>query len=217
MRRNTLFLLALFALAIPAVFAQESPPIPATHPVKISFLPPPMRGTISLGIYDEQGKLVRILHREAQLDDFTVGPDALRTTWDGKNEAGEALPPGKYSARGYVVADLQVGDPIDVPAETLAEGTKVKVRLIANPLNGNERRTLEVAAGFDEDASYLQTADGLPLYTVDEMPGIVRVSIAQRPDKSFDLLQDDGDSVAQFHITGAEKMMAFDCGDFELK
>ena len=63
---------------------------------------------ISLGIYDGAGKLVRVLQREAELDDFSVGNDALSATWDGKNDACEPLPPGKYHARGYVVGDGDV-------------------------------------------------------------------------------------------------------------
>ena len=46
-----------------------------------------MDGTISLGIYDQAGKLVRVLHQNAQLDDFAIGADALVTRWDGKDDA----------------------------------------------------------------------------------------------------------------------------------
>src|SRR5436309_3248691 len=51
-------------------------PLPATTPpapaktVRITFLPPPLEGTISLGIYDQSNKLVRVLHQEAELDEF---------------------------------------------------------------------------------------------------------------------------------------------------
>jgi hypothetical protein len=94
--------------------AQESPsPSPSPSPaearsVRISFLPPPLDGTISLGIYDAKGKLVRVLHREADIKEFTIGNDALSTTWDGKDDAGENAPAGKYSAHGFVVGDLGI-------------------------------------------------------------------------------------------------------------
>ena len=61
--------------------------------MRISFLPPPLDGTISLGIYDAKGKLVRVLHREADINEFTIGTDALSTTWDGKNDAGRMFRP----------------------------------------------------------------------------------------------------------------------------
>ena len=107
-----LALVAIFLTTLVAA-AQESPsptpsPSPAPRSVRISFLPPPLEGTISLGIYDTKGKLVRVLHREADIEDFEIGSDALSTTWDGKNDAGEDLPAGKYHARGYVVGELLV-------------------------------------------------------------------------------------------------------------
>jgi hypothetical protein len=106
------FLLVLCTTVFVAV-AQESPtsqpsPSVSPKPIRISFLPPPLEGTISLGIYDAKGKLVRMLHREADIEDFEIGSDALTTTWDGKNDAGENSPAGKYRARGYVVGELVV-------------------------------------------------------------------------------------------------------------
>jgi hypothetical protein len=98
-----------------AAHSQDSPtpapaatPSPAARNVRISFVPPPLDGTISLGIYDAKGKLVRVLFREADINEFTIGHDALSTTWDGKDDAGENVPPGKYSAHGFVVGDLKI-------------------------------------------------------------------------------------------------------------
>ena len=38
---------------------------------------------------------------------------------------------------------------------------------------------------MDEDGTFLQTSDGLPLYTVDETPGILSALVIQRADKSL--------------------------------
>ena len=102
----------LLLTSVLAVHGQESPtPEPTSSPparnVRVSFLPPPLDGTISLGIYDAKGKLVRVLHREASINEFKIGADALSTTWDGKNDGGENVPAGKYSAHGFVVGDLK--------------------------------------------------------------------------------------------------------------
>src|SRR5205807_6620160 len=111
-KKTTLALLA--TLSFGSIVAQESPsPSPSPSPaearsVRISFLPPPLDGTISLGIYDAKGKLVRVLHREADINEFTIGNDALSTRWDGKDDAGENVPTGKYSAHGFVVGDLKI-------------------------------------------------------------------------------------------------------------
>jgi hypothetical protein len=111
--RNIPATLALVAFAAVSL-AQESPapesspsPAPARN-IRISFVPPPLEGTISLGVYDAKGKLVRVLFREADIDEFKIGQDALSTTWDGKDDAGEDVPPGKYSAHGFVVGDLKI-------------------------------------------------------------------------------------------------------------
>jgi hypothetical protein len=102
----------LLNLAFTAV-GQESPTpepssTPPTRSVRITFLPPPLEGTISLGVYDAKGKLVRVLKREADINEFTIGTDALSTTWDGQDDAGKSVPPGKYSAHGFVVGDLKI-------------------------------------------------------------------------------------------------------------
>ncbi len=225
-----LSLTILFALAsICSVFAQESPsptpspsPSPTSSParsVRISFVPPPLEGTISLGIYDGNGKLVRILHQQAELNEFTIGADALVTKWDGKNDDGEDLPAGKYHARGYLVDRFKVedlGQAAAPPVEDNATGN-VKVKLMPNPLANDERPIVNLGVGFDDEDSFLKTTDGLPLCTVSETPNLIRASIKKNSERSIDVWQDDGAVVEQFRVSSIDKMMAFDCGDFELK
>src|SRR5436309_2618628 len=69
---------------------------PGARNVPLRFVPPPMEGTISLGIWDSNDKLVRMLHREAKIDSFIVEENSLSTSWDGKSDTGEELPAGKY-------------------------------------------------------------------------------------------------------------------------
>jgi hypothetical protein len=107
-----LFLVLLLGFALTARGQESAEPKPTSSPsersVRVSFLPPPLDGTISLGIYDAKGKLVRVLHREADINEFNIGTDALSTTWDGKDDAGENVPAGRYSAHGFVVGDLGI-------------------------------------------------------------------------------------------------------------
>jgi hypothetical protein len=228
-----LTLAILFALAsIYSLAAQESPSptlMPAASPpptppsparsVRISFVPPPLEGTISLGVYDGNGKLVRILHQEADLSEFTIGADALVTKWDGKNDDGEDLPAGKYHARGYLVGRSKIEDLGQAAASPVKdnESGNVKVKLMPNPLAGDERPIVDLGVGFDDESSFLKTTDGLPLCTVSETPNLIRASIKKNGEKSVDVWQDDGAVVEQFRISNIDKTMAFDCGDFELK
>jgi len=61
----------------PSPVPEQTPSVLPGRSVRISFVPPPMEGTISLGIYDKNGKLVRVLQQQAQLNEFAVGADGL--------------------------------------------------------------------------------------------------------------------------------------------
>jgi hypothetical protein len=220
---KTVLMLAIGFLASSFLLAQEMSPSPSPSPsaiptrsVRISFVPPPLEGKISLGIYDQSGRLVRVLHQEAEFDEFTVGADALTTKWDGKDDDEHDLPAGKYSARGFLVAPMKIG------SETV-DGTSpgvsvVHVKLIANPLENNERPTIDIAGGFDDDDAYLQTTDGLPLVTIAKRGDATSVWLAAGHDpKSATLVLSNGTNIRQVEVSGLSKMMAFDCGRFELK
>jgi hypothetical protein len=197
----------------------QTPSVSAPRNVRISFVPPPLEGRISLGIYDAQGKLVRVLHQEGDLREFTIGADALVTQWDGKNDNGDDLPAGRYHAHGYLVGPLKVEDVVPgsaSPPESNSNAS-VKVKLMPNPLANDTRALVGLVAGFDNNGSYLKTNDGLPLFTISKSPNLSRVSIVKKSDKSFDIWQTDGTDSHQFRISNVDQMMAFDCGEFELK
>ena len=382
-------------LAVTLAAAQEK------KSVRISFLPPPLDGTISLGIYDSSGHLVRVLEREAELEDFEIGQDALSTTWDGKNDNDEPCPPGKYHARGFAVATADVdgvgyffndwvtddeslrimkisslamanGLPVlsvKVPGESVStamldatgkvaatgtgefhsekchaepeppqivdpiscdsgkDGTrwiidrvapgspqseveqfsrakellrrmsipenepqpreivaskdadiiflleengptqrlrsltltpqakdknhsdwkvdyeksivahksfaidngkpvisggkapneKMTVKLMANPLKHEARDNLDLVVGYDEDGSFLKTADGLPLVSISDTKNLTRIVLSARSENSIDVFQDDDAVVEQFRLDELDKIMSFDCGEIELK
>jgi len=196
-----------------------SPSAAPSRSVRISFLPPPLEGTISLGIYDGNGTLVRVLHQQAELNEFTIGADALVTQWDGKDDDDEDLPAGKYRAHGYLVGQFKledIGEATPPPVEN-EPPISVKVRLMPNPLANNKRSIIDLVVGFDSDGSYLKTIDDLPLFMLSETPNLIRAFITKKSEKSVDVWQDDGTSVRQFRISNVDKMMAFDCGEFELK
>ena len=200
------------------MFSPAATPAPVRS-IRITFLPPPLEGTISLGIYNEWDQLVRVLHQEADLDEFTIGEDALSTKWDGRDEYGQAVAPGKYQARGFVVANLKTerinsSSPAPVDFNTNAS---VPVKLMANPLANDERPIIQLSVGFDDENSFLKTADGLPVYTIANKPNVRRATAAKVGEKAIDVWEDDGAKVEQIRISNVDRMMAFDCGDFEVK
>ena len=201
----------------PEQTASPSPSVSTARNVQLRFVPPPMEGTISLGIFDSNDKLVRVLHREAKADNFTIDENALKTTWDGKNDAGEDLPAGKYRARGYMVAKLKVEDSGKVDSSPSTASDHISVKLVANPLVSDTRSVMELGVGFDSKGSFLKTMDGLPLATINESPNLARVVIEKDGEKVADLWQDGGSSIEHFRVSNIDKMMAFDCGFFELR
>jgi hypothetical protein len=177
-----------------------------------------MDGTISLGIYDQAGKLVRVLNQNAQLSDFTIGPDSLVTRWDGKDDSHQDLPSGRYHARGYLVGPLKredLGEASPGPTET-AENA-VKIRLVRNPLRKDKKPMIELGVGFNSEGSYLRTGDGLHLFKISETSNVTRAGITAKGENAVDVWQDNGTSAHQFRISNVDQMMAFDCGEFELK
>jgi hypothetical protein len=219
--KSSLFVLAIglvFASLLPAQEPSPSPSPTATpdRSVRISFVPPPLDGKISLGIYDQSGRLVRVLQQEADFDQFTIGADALSTKWDGKDDDERDLPGGKYSARGFLVAPMKIGP--ETVAATPSAITSVHIKLVANPLENNERPTIDLTAGFDDDDVLLETTDGLPLVTIAKRGDASTVGIGPgRDPKTIIVFLGDGTNTRQLEVSGLSKMMAFDCGRFELK
>jgi hypothetical protein len=215
-----------------SLFAQESPtptpsPIETPSPsptasgnarsVSLRFVPPPMEGTISLGIWDSNDKLVRVLYNEAKIDKFTVEENSLSTTWDGKNDLGEELPAGKYRARGYLVGKLKIEDLGKVTSPPDGATDHISVKLVMNPLVADTRSVMDVGVSFGANGVFLKTMDELPLATISESLTPTRVLISKNGEKAADVWQDDGSNVEHLRVSNIDKMIAFDCGFFELK
>jgi len=175
-----------------------------------------MDGTISLGIWDANDQLVRVLHRESKTDNFTIDENALKTTWDGKNDAGEDLPAGKYRARGYLVGKLKVEDLGKEKSMPDSATDRLSVKLVMNPLNSDARAVMEIAVAFDNAGSFLKTTDGLPIATVRQEANLTRAALEKNGEKAADVWLDGASGVEHMRVSNIEKIMAFDCGYFEL-
>jgi hypothetical protein len=174
-----------------------------------------MEGTISLGIFDERGKLVRILHRAARIDNFTVEADALGTTWDGKSDSGEDAPPGRYHARGYSIGELKVEQ---IEQLDLSRGSdRVTVQLVENPLMSKMRPVIDLFVGSDAAGTFLKTVDGLPLFALSQTPNAVNLTISKNGKRTVDVWQSEGTNRMQFRVSNVDQIMEFDCGTFDLK
>src|SRR5207237_3268362 len=140
--------------------------------------------------------LVRAPHEEAEFTEFTSGADALSTKWDVKEYYDYDLPAGKYSARGFLVAPMKIGAETTTTDAAAAGASSARIKLVANPLENNERPTVDICAGFDDDDVYLQTIDGLPLVTVAKRQDDKSMSLAAgRANKSVIVCLSNGTHV----------------------
>jgi hypothetical protein len=200
-------------------YVSPSPSPALNRTVRIRFVPPPLDGTISLGIFDTDGKLVRVLHQQAPLDAFTIGADSLETKWDGKDDDGQDLPPGKYHGRGYAVGPLQITALSDDawPSASQTPDERIGIKLTSNPLVKNDRPSVQLAVGFDDTDSFLKTADELPLYVISERPDVSAITATKSGEKSIDVWQESGAGSEHLRISKLDQIMAFDCGVLDLK
>src|SRR5260370_12389465 len=92
-------ILALWLISLSALKADEE----ETSASQLMFVPPPVEGVISLGVYDSKGKLVRVLKKAAEIDSFKSASDGLVIDWDRNDSQGKPVPNGKYFARGLLI------------------------------------------------------------------------------------------------------------------
>jgi hypothetical protein len=222
-------------LAALATAAGQDSPTPSTSPeesisptptasaaaparnVPLRFVPPPMDGTISLGIWDSNDKLVRVLHFESKIDKFTVEENSLSTTWDGKNDMGQEQPGGKYRARGYLVGKLKIEDLGKAPSPPEGAADHIFVKLVTNPLASDTRAVMDIGVGFGANGVFLKTMDDLPLATISENLTPTRALISKNGEKAVDVWQEDPSGIEHLKVSNLDKIMSFDCGFFELK
>ena len=145
------------------------------------------------------------------------GLTLIKTTADAANQ--QTISDWKVDLQKDIVAhkdfSLADGKPVVTGGQTIPE--KLTLRLQPNPLKRDKPGSVEVAVGFDKDGSFLKTTDGLPLRTISDTPHLIRALLVANGAKAIDVFQDDGAVVEQFRISNVDQMMAFDCGDFELK
>jgi len=141
------------------------------------------------------------------------------TLLESKQEEGQAVSDWKVVFEKKIVSHkdftLQDGKPVVSGGKPASD--KVTVKLQPNPLKQDKRESVELAVGYNADGSFLKTADGLPLQSISDTPNLTGIVLSPHAETSVDVFQDDGAVVEQFRVDGLDQMMAFDCGEIELK
>ena len=110
---------------------------------------------------------------------------------------------------------IESGKPVITGGETLARNSRDQAA--GKPAAEGRAADGGAAVGPESDGSILKTADGLPLQSISETKQLTRVVLAPNGENSIDVFQDDEAVVEQFRVSGLDQMMAFDCGEIELK
>lgn len=108
MKQKPLVLLARFLmLAVGGFLSPMHAEVPAQAGVHLTFAVPNWESRISLGVFDVEGNLVRVLSQQRMESEFQIGLNGLIVTWDGKNTRGEGVPAGEYFVRGFATGLLE--------------------------------------------------------------------------------------------------------------
>ena len=158
-----------------------------------------------------------LIERSAQLQRFR----ALALVKTTKESLDESVSDWKTLFEKKIVEHtnfgLEDGKPVANPTRPQPALEKITQKLRTDPLQNDKPGKVELAVGMDSDGSFLKTADGLPLRTISDTPKLRRILLSRPDDKTIEVFQDDGAVVEQFRISNLAEMIAFDCGDFELK
>lgn len=141
---------------------------------QLMFIPPPVEGVISLGVYDAHGKLVRVLKQAAEIDSFKSGLNGLFVDWDGTDADGKAVPAGKYFARGVLIGDVTVSGVAYHLNDWVDDAQNLRVKTISSPvlLGG---RSLAVLADTGRQEILIMDAASLKPQRFAADPGIIRL------------------------------------------
>jgi hypothetical protein len=141
---------------------------------QLMFIPPPVEGLISLGVYDTRGKLVRVIKQAAEIDSFKSGLDGLFVDWDGTDATGKVVPAGKYFARGVLIGDVNISGVAYHLNDWVDDAQSLRVKTISSPalLGG---RSLAVFADTGHQEILIVDAASMKPQRFSVDPGIVRL------------------------------------------
>ena len=112
---------------------------------QLMFIPPPVEGVISVGVYDSRGKLIRVLKQAAEIDTFKAGLDGLFVDWDGADASGKPAPPGKYFVRGVLIGSVNISGVAYHLNDWVDDSFNLRVKSVSSPTLLNSRSLAVIA------------------------------------------------------------------------
>jgi hypothetical protein len=198
---------------------------------------PELEGPVTLGIFSHDGKLVRLLYRDASVESIPAGLNGLIMTWDEKDDSGRKVSPGTYIARGIVHGPLSCST-----LPYIEQGGRVTLpewppALTAIPLQKNvltvgaakdallEKSPAVSITAITETNVCILTAEGLPILNIpllsrqfDDFHEKIRViAIMGEKNGNARLLINDSQGTTSYEISGLDRLVPVSAGTLEVK
>ena len=189
---------------------------------------PAMEGPLTMGIFSEHGKLVRLLYRDATVETIPSGLNGLIMTWDGKDDLGNDLPAGSYHARGLVhgpicLLAIPSYDPIAFPpvpeedTDSLFPVDRIVLRAAEDELL-DSRHLISLHAVNRGDSVDME-ADGLPVVTIPLIEGSAPTKVfclhGARAGAAI-ISVERGKFRENYLVSGLEQIVPMDAGKLEV-
>jgi hypothetical protein len=132
---------------------------------QLLFVPPPVEGVISLGVYNSKGKLIRVLKRASGIESFKSGSDGLVIDWDRKDAEGKLVPNGKYFARGVLIGDVKIEGVAFHLNDWVDSSPDPRIRKVFSAALLDKQRPAVLADASQPEVRVLEN-DGSPSHTI---------------------------------------------------
>ena len=189
---------------------------------------PALEGPVTMGIFSEDGTLVRLLYRDAPVETIPSGLNGLIMTWDGKDDQGLDVPAGTYRARGLVHGPLRSTalpcvDPVTFPLLPEKEPSSPfpadRIVLQAAEDELLESRPLLSLRAVNRAEGVTLEAEGLPLVTIPliEGPAPAKVLCNHGSRAGAAVLGvERGNFLESYDIDGLDRIVPMEAGKLEI-
>jgi hypothetical protein len=189
---------------------------------------PEAEGPVTIAVFSADGRRIRTLCRDADVAAMQPGLNGLIMSWDGRDDADDDAPQGRYRVRGLVhgrilcdVMPFKGTNDTDPPAWTLSApfppDDRIVLRASRDALYEKPPPVSIRVAG--RPGAWSLEADGIPLLTLPGgiLPGEGKAFLKHGPTPGTALFSlGNGRNALTVQVSGLESIVPLDAGWIEL-
>jgi hypothetical protein len=193
---------------------------------------PELEGPVTIGVFSQEGVLIRMLCQDASLESLPAGLNGLIMSWDEKDAGANRVPAGSYLVKGIVHGPLsfsEVGPSevykalVETPATPIMQPiqeNKISVRAAADALlESPPLLTLDASL---KDDKCIMMAEGLPILSIPLSPPVTDATrnirlTSEKTDQSVILSIEGKQSTNTWRVTGLDRLVPLSIGKLEVK